>query len=174
VYANTGCNLIYQGSGYCNLRPAGYLGGAGTDYSNSAFMSPSSSANFNANYSQGALAYFTVPAFQTGPAFPANGPIPPPPGVGRNTFRGPHYLDIDMSVQKSFGLPAMKVLGENARFEIRADFFNIFNKLNLAPFAPNSPPTIISFDGTTSNAQFGQAQSALGGRVIELQARFNF
>ena len=29
----------------------------------------------------------------------------------------------------------------------------------------------ISFDGTTSNPLFGQAQSALNGRIIELQAR---
>jgi hypothetical protein len=69
-------------------------------------------------------------------------------------------------------------LGENARFEFRADFFNIFNKLNLSPLpasgATPSPSNIISTDGTTSNPLFGQAQSALNGRIIELQARFSF
>jgi hypothetical protein len=33
---------------------------------------------------------------------------------------------------------------------------------------------VISFDGTTSNPQFGQAQSALAGRIVQLQARFSF
>jgi len=34
--------------------------------------------------------------------------------------------------------------------------------------------TSISNDGITSNPQFGQAQSAFAGRIIELQARFSF
>lgn len=37
-YGNFGCNIIYQNSGYCALRPAAYLGGAGISYSNSTFM----------------------------------------------------------------------------------------------------------------------------------------
>lgn len=168
VYTNTGCNLIYQSSGYCNLRPAGYSGSAGTNYSNSTFMQP------NGNFPNGALSYFTVPAFTQGPAFPAIGPIPPPPGVGRNTFTGPGYFDTDMSLQKTFALPHTRLLGENAAFNIRADFYNIFNKLNLNPFAPYSTSTVISFDGVTSNPQFDQAQSALAGRIISLQARFSF
>src|SRR6266699_110072 len=48
-YGNTGCNLIYQGSGYCALRPGKYSGAAGTDYSNDALMS-GSPAGFNANF----------------------------------------------------------------------------------------------------------------------------
>jgi len=164
-YTNTGCNLIYLGSGYCNLRPGAYLGGAGTDYSNDTFMKGTG------NFPNGALSYFTVPTFQQGPAFPATGPVPPPPGVGRNSFRGPGYFDIDMTLGKSFGLPNMKVLGENAKINFRANFYNIFNKLNLNP---TSISNTISFDGTTSNPNFGQAQGALGGRIIELQARFSF
>ena len=53
--------------------------------------------------------------------------------------------------------------GEGARLEFRANFYNLFNKLNLA-----SPQTDIL------NAHFGEAQNALGARTIELQARFNF
>ncbi len=165
VYGNTSCNIIYQGSGYCTLRPAQYLGGAGSDYSNSTFMSNTG------NFPNGALSYFTVPTFQQGPAFPNTGPIPPAPSVGRNSFRGPRYFDTDMSLSKAFGLPKTRALGENAKFELRADFFNIFNKLNLNP---TSISNTISFDGTTSNPHFGQAQSALGARVVELQMRFNF
>jgi hypothetical protein len=65
----------------------------------------------------------------------------------------------------------MPVLGENARFTIRGDIFNVFNKLNLDPGQINKQ---ISYDGTTSNTLFGQAQAALSGRVVELQARFSF
>ena len=68
----------------------------------------------------------------------------------------------------------MKVLGENARIDFRADVFNIFNKLNFTPLNFTSDSQKISFDGTTSNPLFGQAQSALAGRIIELQVRFSF
>ena len=33
-----------------------------------------------------------------------------------------------MTLGKSFGLPSMRVLGENAKFNVRANFYNIFNK----------------------------------------------
>ncbi len=167
-YGNTGCNLIYQGSGYCALRPGKYSGAAGTDYSNDALMS-GSPAGFNANFPNGALAYFTVPAFVQGPDFPGNGPKPETPGVGRNSFRGPHYFDVDFTLGKAFGLPKVSILGENAKLDIRANFYNVFNKLNL-----NNVNNTISFDGTTSNRQFGQTQGALAGRIVELQARFSF
>lgn len=72
---------------------------------------------------------------------------------------------------KTFGLPKMRFLGEGAQFELRADFFNLFNTLNLNP---GSISNTISFDGTTSNTHFGQAQSALAGRIVELEARFAF
>lgn len=168
VYANYGCNLVYPSSNYCNLRPAGYTGTAGHDYSNSTFQS------FNGNFPNGSLNYFTLPIVS------ADG-IPAPPGVGRNSFRGPNYFDTDVTIQKSFGLPKMKILGENARLTIRADLFNVFNKLNLTPFSPSAanasnpaPNTLISTDGVTSNPLFGQAQSALAGRIVEFQGRFSF
>jgi len=162
LYSNTGCNVVYPNSGYCNLRPANYLGGAGTDYSNSTFMQGP-----NANFANGALSYFTVPTF------PESG-IPPAPTVGRNILRGPNYFDVDMTVQKSFGLPNIKFLGEGARIDLRANLFNIFNKLNLSPLTANSSDQMISFDGTSSNSLFGQPQTALAGRTVELQARFTF
>jgi hypothetical protein len=158
LYSNTGCNVVYPNSGYCNLRPQGYLGGAGTDYSNSTFERP------NGNFPNGSLAYFTVPTV------PPTG-IPVPPDVGRNILRGPQFFSVDMTGQKSFGLPKIPVFGENARLTIRADLFNIFNKLNLDPSQVNNT---ISYNGTDSNPLFGQAQAALSGRIVEFQARFEF
>jgi hypothetical protein len=154
---NTRVDLVYPNSGYRNLRPGQYLGGAGSDFSDATFMAP------NGNFPKGALSYFTLPSFST------TG-IPPVPGVGRNTFRGPDYRGIDMTLVKSFGLPKMKVLGESARLNLELDAFNVFNILNLNP----TPTTSISNDGVTSNPQFGQVQGAFAGRIVELQARFRF
>jgi hypothetical protein len=157
-YCNTGGNVVYPNSGYGCLYPATYSGGAGTDYSNSTFESP------NGNFPKGALNYFTVPTW------PAMG-IPPAPAssISRNMFRGPDYFGNDFQVAKAFGLPKMKVLGEGARLNLQANLYNLFNKLNL-----NNVNTTISNDGITSNPQFGQAQGAFAGRIIELQARFSF
>ncbi|MFL6416412.1 MAG: TonB-dependent receptor domain-containing protein, partial [Bryobacteraceae bacterium] len=120
IYSNTGCNVVYPNSGYCNLRPAAYLGGAGTDYSNDTFKQP------NGNFSKGALAYFTVPTYPTAG-------IPPAPSVGRNVLQGPQFFNVDTTLTKAFGLPSLGIFGEAARFEIRANFFNIFNKTILSP-----------------------------------------
>jgi hypothetical protein len=70
-----------------------------------------------------------------------------------------------MTLAKSFGLPTLPGLGENAKFEFRMDFFNLFNNLNFNP-------TQISNNISSSN--FGQDTSALGARTITLTARFSF
>jgi hypothetical protein len=60
-------------------------------------------------------------------------------------------------------------ISEAAGLELRANFFNIFNQLNLAP---------IGFGSSSAHADdptnFGRATAGLAGRVIELQARFSF
>jgi hypothetical protein len=155
-YCNTGGNLVYANSGYGCLRPGSYAGGAGANFSNATFQAP------HGYFPNGALNYFTLPTFApTG--------VPPAPGVGRNVFRGPRYFGFDATLAKSFGLPAMRWLGEGARLNLQAHVYNAFNKLNLTGIN-----TTISNDGRTSNPLFGQAQSAFAGRIVELQARFSF
>jgi len=132
----------------CPSRPPRYFGGALEDTSNDAFIRP------GGNFPGGGLAFFD-------PNNP-NGLLPP--GIGRNSFRGPRYFAVDMSLGKRTGLPAF--LGEGAFLEVKANFFNIFNNLNLAPLEFFSP--------TVDSRDFGRAQSALAGRVVEFQARFNF
>ena len=162
------CDAIYAGScgggGTDALLPAAYLGGASSNHGTDTFKQP------NGAFANGGPAYFTQPSFTPGPSFatvvadPSTaGPIPGAPGIGRNAFRGPRYFDVDMTLSKSFGLPNMKVIGENGKFEIRANFFNLFNKLNLTNIQTN-----------ITDAHFGTAQNALGGRTIEMQARFSF
>jgi hypothetical protein len=59
-------------------------------------------------------------------------------------------------------------LGESPNLELRANFFNIFNKLNLAPFNFGEGNTFVN------SANFGEAVNGLSGRVVEFQARFRF
>ena len=89
----------------------------------------------------------------------------PPPGIGRNTFPGPDYRDFDMNLAKAFGLPKMRVIGESAKIEVKANFLNIFNTLNIDPS---------SISNNIGSSNLGQATSALGSRIIDLQARFSF
>ncbi|HVF43483.1 MAG TPA: TonB-dependent receptor [Pyrinomonadaceae bacterium] len=138
----------------CPARPVSYAGGAGTDYSNDAFVN-------GTNFPGGGRAFFSDLG-ATG--FGASKGLLP--GVGRNSFRGPRYFDVDMSLSKRFGFP--KSLGEGTFLEVKANFFNLFNILNLQPFNFNSPSTDIN-----SNT-FGRAERGLAGRVIELQGRLNF
>jgi len=112
--------------------------------------------------------FFNVPNFEeamTG-SFPSvAAALPPAPGLARNSFNGPGYKDVDASITKAFGFPKAKVIGDNANLEIRADFFNLFNNLNLNP-------TQVSNNINSTN--FGQDTAALGARTISFQARFSF
>jgi hypothetical protein len=163
LYCSGGCSTTYT-----QLYPGNYLGGARHDTSNDAYKSgpgvPSSPVN--KNFPKGALAYFTVPSFTLGPAFPATGAaVPQSPGVGRNSWTGPGYRDVDATVSKSFGFPRIPGVGENARLEVRADAYNVLNNLNFNP---------TSISNNIQSANFGQATAALGSRTVTLQARFQF
>jgi Carboxypeptidase regulatory-like domain len=164
----TTCGLVYANSGYCTVRPAAYLGGALNDYSNAGFTRD------GGNFPNGPTTYFAPPTI--------TGDMPSAPGVSRNSFWGPRYSSVDMTLGKAFGLPHLPVLGENAKIDLRANFYNIFNQTNFVPFN-SSQQTIgtINYNAVTGaesvtspNATFGQGLSALAGRVIELQARFSF
>jgi hypothetical protein len=181
----TGRNLYCNLCSYNNLRP-NYSGGGGNSTSNAAFESGSNFANIltgqtsttaTVNGNAGTVVaytnkYFSVPNFQQaitynslGTAPVANAGLPPVPGLARNSFVGPGYKDLDASLTKAFGLPNMRVLGDAAKLEIRADFFNFFNITNLDARA-------IQQNITASN--FGQDTAILGSRTVSFQARFNF
>jgi hypothetical protein len=180
-----GSSLYCSQCGYYNLRPQ-YLGGGGSDHSNKAFINasnyfagstvtavaPTATVNGSSQTVAYSNKYFAVPNFTpaiqwtNSTGFPApNVALPGRPGLDRNAFVGPGYRDVDMTLSKGFGLPNNRITGENARLEIRADAFNLFNLQNLGP-------TNVTNDITSSF--FGRDQVATGGRTITLQGRLSF
>lgn len=91
-----------------------------------------------------------------------------PPGVGRNIFRGPRYFSTDLSIAKNFSLAGLGFFGEAAKLDLRFNFFNLFNTLNLNTFTAGSGSTQVN------STQFGVATGGQAGRVGEFQARFSF
>jgi len=166
------CAVLGASTCFNPVRPIAYNGGAGDNHDTSAFLPPTSS-NFPALASVTPAnplnPYFTLQTTGTAPDFP---------GIGRNSFRGPRYQDIDLTVAKEFGLPETRVFGSGANLELRMTAYNAFDKLNLTPFTFGSTSTIISSNNNGgvpfANPQFGTATSALAGRVLELQVRFSF
>jgi hypothetical protein len=158
-YKDVGCGVVYaESQGTCDLRPAAYLGGALNEYGDDAFKRE------GGNFPGGGPAFFTEPEHTPGPSFndivsgqAALGPIPQRPGVKRNSFRGPRYFNIDATLSKAFGLPNTGALGDAARVEVRANFFNLFNQVNL-----------YNVQNDILNPNFGLAQDGLAGRTIEL------
>jgi hypothetical protein len=162
------------------MRPH-YLGGAGNSTSNDAFKSgPGVGTGVNQNFpgidstvvstaTSYSNKYFSVPDYSaalSGNSYPGvASALPPAPGIARNSFNGPGYRDVDITVTKGFGLPKLRYLGDKAKFDIRMDAYNIFNIMNLNPSSITSNITLTNF---------GQASSALGARTIDLQARFSF
>lgn len=141
---------------FCDPRPTFYNGNQPLSNSNDNFLSP------GGIFPGGGDDYFN-----TSVPFNAN-PFTQRPGIGRNRFRGPKYFALDMTFAKKFGLGDWGFLGENANVDVRFNFFNILNNLNLAPFNSNSDPTRVTL------TQFGTAVSGLSGRVGEFQIRFSF
>ena len=154
-------------AGNGQILPAAYLGGFKPDYRSKVSVTTGGQTFFTQpNVSGGVLfaCLFPNPPVAQCPAGQQGvGPLPTVPGIHRNIFTGPGYFDVDATLSKAFGLPTMKIIGENAKIEFRANFYNLFNKLNL--FNPQN---------NILDQHFGEAQQALGARTIELQARFSF
>ena len=89
----------------------------------------------------------------------------PAPGVqgtlGRNTFRGPRYFNVDFALAKAIKLPAISGRGSEVQFRIET--FNLFNTTNLDLPQRN-----------LTSPQFGRSTSALPGRIVQLGGRIAF
>jgi Carboxypeptidase regulatory-like domain/TonB dependent receptor len=89
----------------------------------------------------------------------------PAPGVqgrlGRNTFRGPRYFNVDFLLARAVKVPA--IAGRQSEVQLRLEVFNLFNTTNLA--LPQRSLT---------SPQFGRSTEALPGRIFQLAGRVTF
>ena len=103
---------------------------------------------------------FSRADFLTG-LFPASLFPAPTPGqsgtLGRNTFRGPKYSAVDLSLARTFSILEKKQL------QFRLEAFNAFNQVNL--YLPNA-------DLSLSN--FGRSTQAFEARTLQGGVRFIF
>jgi hypothetical protein len=83
--------------------------------------------------------------------------------AGRNTLFGPHVVNVDFNVSKSFKIT------ERAALSFQANFFDVFNHPNFQSPDANYQ----DFGGTfgRSTATYGDNG---GHRVTQLSARFDF
>jgi hypothetical protein len=126
-------------------RPIAYYGGAHNSCSNGALISGS-------NFPGGGTKYFDI----SGPGAP---------GIGRNTFNSSCYLDTDMTAARE---QTISIHGHETQLRFQANFYNAFNKLNLAPISSQSS------ESQVENTEFGQSPGSDSGRVIEFFGRLQF
>ncbi|HLA95881.1 MAG TPA: hypothetical protein VK612_09185, partial [Pyrinomonadaceae bacterium] len=86
-------------------------------------------------------------------------PYAPFGNAGRNIARSNSYFNLDLAVQKQFKLP----ITDSTRIDLRAEFFNLFNKTNFGAAA-----------STFGGAGFGQISSAFPARQIQLALKVSF
>ena len=160
-----------NGDGIGNDFPTQWDGQGGTASSNQSFINGVFPKN--TSHPLGGFDYFNIAPGGDCPDFPANCITARKrgnSGIGRNSFRGPMYRQIDMTLGKHTRLPGFMHLGEAAALDLRANFFNILNTLNLPSFQTGGQ----SNTDFTNGGDFGRATQGLAGRVIEFQIRLAF
>jgi hypothetical protein len=135
------------------------IGNNGCDYNADGFNNDYPNAPSFGGYLSGIdRSKFLTGIFQASD-FPK--PVPGNPGtLGRNTYFGPGYAQTNFNVVKRF---PFRKLGEAGQIDFRAEFFNLFNRVNLGP------PT-----GNLSSSTFGKSTTALGARNAQLGLRLAF
>jgi hypothetical protein len=81
--------------------------------------------------------------------------------LGRNTYDGPGYNNVDFTVEKFFNTPFF--FGEKMKIETKLEVTNLFNRSNLTGFTSD-----------LSSGSFGQATNQLPARYLQLHIRASF
>lgn len=82
--------------------------------------------------------------------------------LARNTFIGPGYANTDFNIVKSTDIPWFWH-NETAKFQFRAEFFNLFNRVNL-----QNP------DGNLTDGTFGKSTTVFPARNIQFGLKILF
>ena len=77
--------------------------------------------------------------------------------LGRNTFRGPGYTTLDLSVARKFNF------SETKHLILKAEAFNALNNVNL--YLPNADLSL---------ANFGKSTQAFEPRNVQVSVKFMF
>lgn len=114
---------------------------------------------------------FSQKSFLTGLFNPSAFPIPAlgtDGTLGRFTYRGPHQVNVDLSLARSFAVR------EIAHLQFRLDAINALNKVNL--YLPNSDLSLaLKADGTYSTTSlFGQSSRAFDARTLQASLKISF
>jgi outer membrane receptor protein involved in Fe transport len=158
-------DIVEKADGACHANAEGYINdpemcvNEGGDYKLNGSVGDRPSAiasNVNATKQQWADGFNLPDGFFSTPCLGCVG------NLGRNTFVGPDYWNVDMSVSKIFALK------EQFGFQFRAEAFNVFNRTNfLLPRAFNGAHQITS-------PIFGQAGGTFNPRQLQFGLRLSF
>jgi hypothetical protein len=80
--------------------------------------------------------------------------------LGRNTYDGPGFANVNLSAERSFALPQ---LGKEGKLEIRGEIMDLFNRVNL----PNPVSDMY-------NTMFGQSTDQDAPRYVQVSAHIRF
>ena len=151
-----GLPVVTDASIIAPVRPLAYYGGLRSGCDNALFR--------NGIAPNGGASYFNIVPPAPSPNDVTGGT---PPGIGRNSFRGPCYIDTDMSFAKQ---QQFEPRGHNMDLRFQANFFNLFNQETLTPFTNGNANQAALIESPT----FGKAQNSNAGRVIEFLVRLDF
>jgi len=146
-------SAIQSGTPFWVHTTAAYGSGGDFNADGTNYDIPNAPANYcSSSYSeqQYLTGLFAASTF-TAPAAGAEGNLP------RNSCRNPGLVEVDASVLKNTHV------GEKANLQLRFDFENVLNKVNLTGVDSNMP-----------DATFGRSTSTLMPRTIQLGARISF
>ena len=152
VIGNTGCDFNADGFNF--------------DFSNAAANMHQYSGLSRSQFLKGGIFNCAVNSSGYVPLCPNTFPTPGlgvEGDLGRNTFIGPGFANTDLSLIKTDKIPWF-VGKEGAEMQIRAEFYNAFNRVNLTNVA----------NDLTNPATLGQATGTFPARDIQLGIRISF
>jgi len=85
--------------------------------------------------------------------------------VGKGSLRYPGYYDWDMGLGKNFKFT------ERVGMQFRAEFFNVFNRVNFDETAVSGTGNFLKLN---SAGNFGALRSAMDPRIGQLGLKLNF
>jgi len=89
--------------------------------------------------------------------------------LGRNAFRGPGFINMDLALAKHF-----KFFEDKLDAELRMDAFNVFNHANWGNPSGTCSANTCSPITNIDSSEFGQVTTTLGPRVVQIAMHIRF